>query len=262
MSETRRGFPAHAHCSSDGSPTPRKARRGDIHSRVPPSTPLVRASPLARLPPASIASLAPSSHASGAPTLSAHAPTSDMDGNEPVVVVWGTMVTLQASMTAFRRFLRDFKVKYRHALDHARVAAVGGRADGVETAHAAEQPELQLYEHYLRRMRLSGQTNLNLDVLDLLAYPPTKNLYRQLLSYPQELIPVLDQALKDEVIALAEEDSLTAVGAGETKEMEEEIQRMEGGAYKVRPFGGERQVNMRELNPQGMSFVLETLSSF
>ena len=163
-------------------------------------------------------------------------------------------------MTAFRRFLRDFKAKYRHAADQTRVDDALGRMDGIELGHAREESEMPIYEHYLRRMRQSGQTNLNLDVLDLLAFPPTVNLYRQLLAYPQELIPVLDQALKDEVIALAEEDLEKENGGG--KEAEEEVEAMEGNVYKVRPFGGERKVNMRELNPQGAHFASIRVSRY
>lgn len=85
-------------------------------------------------------------------------------------VVWGTTVVLRESELAFKKFLRDFKAKHRHAGDQARVEAAGGRADGINFGHAREDPEMPVYEHYLRRMRQSGQTNLNLDVLGELVF--------------------------------------------------------------------------------------------
>lgn len=232
--------------SEAGSPTPRKGRRGDIHSRAPPSSPSAarNAHEMRPAPSSAHQNGNPSSTASG-PVNSVVAPTSDVDGNEPIIVVWGTMIELQSCLNAFKRFLRDFKVKYRHQFDSERVAQKGGRRDGIEVAYGKEDGEMLLYESYLRRMKLSNQTNLNLDLLDLLAFPPTKNLYRQLLSYPHELIPVLDQALKDEIITLAEED----FSIGTTTE--DVIETMESAIYKVRPFGGEKSINMRELNPQG-----------
>ena len=46
-------------------------------------------------------------------------------------------------------------------------------------------------------MRLGRQTNLNLDLQDLEAYPPTKKLSRWMRTYPQEVVPMCDQVLKE-----------------------------------------------------------------
>lgn len=48
-------------------------------------------------------------------------------------------------------------------------------------------------------MRTSKQTNLNLDLSDLEAYPLTKKLARWFRTYPQEVVPVCDQVLKESV---------------------------------------------------------------
>jgi DNA replication licensing factor MCM4 len=49
----------------------------------------------------------------------------------------------------------------------------------------------------LRKMRTSKQTNLNLDLQDLEAFPPTKKLARWIRTYPQEVVPMCDQVLKE-----------------------------------------------------------------
>jgi DNA replication licensing factor MCM4 len=158
---------------------------------------------------------------------------------------------LRESENAFKRFLRDFKAKHRHAGDQVRLEAANGRADLINFGHAREDGEMPVYEHYLRRMRQSGQTNLNLDVLDLLSFPPTVNLYHQLLTYPGAIIPSLDQTLKDQCIALAEAD-LAGEGGNEA---DAELSVMDSSIYKIRPFGGERTINMRDLNPGGEQFL-------
>jgi hypothetical protein len=40
----------------------------------------------------------------------------------------------------------------------------------IDFAYTKERPETKLYQRYLERMRDTGQTNLNLDVVDLLAF--------------------------------------------------------------------------------------------
>ena len=68
-------------------------------------------------------------------------------------------------------------------------------------------------------MRVTGQTNSNLDMVNLRASLPTKKVYTQLIKYPQEIIPVMDQAFKDLRIAVAEEDQQNGI---------EEIRAMKG----------------------------------
>jgi DNA replication licensing factor MCM4 len=160
-------------------------------------------------------------------------------------------------MNLFRDFLRNFKPKYRAAYNDkmARQAAENGDAvppanplyDGLSPAKANET----LYLTYLRTMRLTQQTNLNLDSLNLSSFPPTRKLYQQLIAYPQEVIPIMDQVLKDVMIELSEEDWEQMEDGLERDLIEEEGREMAGRVYKVRPFGGEKVVNMRELNPQG-----------
>ena len=182
-----------------------------------------------------------------------------------VKYIWGTTISLHEAMNDFRSFLRGFKIKYRAAYNTAQAKAIidaGGIApasmplyDGLVPARA----EAVLYERYLRQLRETAQTNLNLDAINLLSYPPTKKLYHQLINYPQEVIPIMDQVLRDVMIESAEEELEAIqnryadghVGELDVRVVEEEVREIEGRVFKVRPFGGENTVNMRDLNPGG-----------
>lgn len=206
---------------------------------------------------------------SAAPTLSAAAQSQvnaegdDIDGM--VKFIWGTTISLQESMNLFRDFLRGFKPKYRavyNSEQSKQAEESGGVAPPPMTLYdnlSAERGDVPLYETYLNRLRLTGETNLNLDALNLLAYRPTKKLYHQLVNYPQEVIPIMDQVLRDVMIELGHEElekAQTKFAEGNLSQLElslitNEIRDVESRVYKVRPFGGEKTVNMRDLNPGG-----------
>ncbi|POW04893.1 hypothetical protein PSTT_10091 [Puccinia striiformis] len=228
--------------SAEGTPRASRVsnRRGDIHSTVPSlSSPSVNPR-LHQQVPSSSAGLGQTPNVPGSEPPS-HDPTSSNAAPiepETQTVIWGTLVSLQDSMQTFH-------------------AAMLSNADKL------------VYVDYMRKMRLTSQTNLNLDLINLLAFPATKNLYNQILNYPQELIPICDQVLKDCVIELAEEDRDRIDLGSELIAGEEEVSEMEGKIYKIRPFGyaGQspesgnsttmgslgkvvhRGVNMRLLNP-------------
>lgn len=147
-------------------------------------------------------------------------------------------------MKLFRDFLRGFKPKYR---------AIHDRQENLRTRTFAtpEESEVVLYETYMRRIRQTGETNLNLDMVNLLSYPPCKKLFAQLQKYPQEVVPAMDQVLKDLMLELADEDQQAGMEDMEGDQGDEEIADIMGKVYKVRPFGLTA-VNMRDLNPTGM----------
>lgn len=148
-------------------------------------------------------------------------------------------------MKLFRDFLKGFKPKYRSAHDRE----LGLRTRAFSTP---EESEVTLYETYLRRMRQTGETNLNLDMGNLLAYPPSKKLHGQLVKYPQEVIPAMDQVLKDMMLETADLDQEAGLEGMVGNAGDEEIAEIMGKVYKVRPLGLPA-VNMRELNPTGES---------
>lgn len=166
----------------------------------------------------------------------------------------GTTVNLAETMKLFRDFLKGFKPKYR---------AAHNRGLGLNTRIFAtpEEAEVLTYEGYLRRMRITGDTNLNLDVVNLLSYPPSRKLYSQLIKYPQEVVPAMDQVLKDLMLEIADVDQQEGAEGMVGAEGDEEIAEIMGRVYKVRPFGLDAG-NMRELNPSGTLTVLLHLLCF
>lgn len=183
--------------------------------------------------------------ASSAPLLS----VPDIQSDEPAEIraIWGTTVNLAETMKTFREFMLGFKWKYRVAFD---------REHGVRSRAFAspEEGEVLIYEGYLRRMRQTGETNLNLDMTNLSAYPPSRKLHTQLIKYPQEVVPAMDQVLKDLMLEIAEQDQQAGVEGMQGQEGEEEVAEIMGKVYKIRPFGIPS-VNMRELNPSGAFYV-------
>ncbi|THU95493.1 MCM-domain-containing protein, partial [Dendrothele bispora CBS 962.96] len=224
--------------SSPGTITTPKNRRGDIHSSLVFTPRAAR-----RTPRASDALGSDGAHldipASSAPVLSAAAaPTDEPDEQR---AIWGTMVNLNETMTLFHEFLSGFKPKYR--LAHH-------RAEGRPTRALLdpEEGEILVYETYMRRMRQTGETNLNLDIVNLLAYPPSKKLYQYVIKYPQELIPAMDTVLKEFMLEIAERDREEGIDGMDGAAGYEEIGEIMSKVYKVRPFGL-NPINMRELNP-------------
>lgn len=201
------------------------------------------------------------------PTLSAAEPSNDdaQDDNGLVRYIWGTNIHIQESMNDFRQFLRGFKPKYRgnYNAQQAKITVdAGGIAPPPMALYdnlPARRGEVVLYEEYLKQMRETGESVLNVDAVNLLAYPPTKRLYHQLMNYPQEMVPIMDQVLKDVMTEMADEElencrtkrAEDQISEFELRKMEEGVREVEGRVYKTRPFGGERTVNMRDLNPGG-----------
>ena len=227
-------------------------RRGDIHSSLALTPTNSRNPRSSRRPvdPENLNSdgthltLPPSSAPGGNPLLSA--PLAPSDEPDEIRAIWGTTVNLAETMKLFKDFLRGFKPKYRVAHD---------KEQGLRTRVFAspEEGEVTLYETYLRRMRQTGHTNLNLDMGNLISYPPTKKLFGQLQKYPQEVVPAMDQVLKDLMLEIADMDQQAGMEGMRGDEGDEEIAEIMGRVYKVRPFGL-KPVNMRDLNPTGTFF--------
>lgn len=162
--------------------------------------------------------------APGGPLLDSSQPLLDIyDLGEPVRVIWGTNVLIQDCSNAFRDFLMLFKMKYRKVLDNRPV----------------EPEDLQLYYvGQLTAMRDLGTTNLNLDAGNLLAFAATKKLYYQLINYPQEVIPIMDQTVKDCLVLLFSDPAAM------------QIDDIETNIYTIRPYNiNAVRRGMRELNP-------------
>lgn len=187
-------------------------------------------------------------------------------------VIWGTNISIQDSMSAFKNFLYNFAKKYRLWADGAteeETRAMGAAADERE------------YIVMMNDMRQLGVTGLNLDVRNLSAYPSTAKLWHQLHAYPQEIIPLMDQTVKDVMVELAlkEMENLRAQGRNNRgnqrsrvdssappnpssesgneaarpsqPDIPDLLEEVETKTFKVLPFGLEKSVNMRDLDPAG-----------
>ncbi|KAL4402496.1 MCM DNA helicase complex subunit [Malassezia pachydermatis] len=228
------------------STTPRRPTRGDIHSSIAFSSPFLRrrlhttssdVDPTAT-PRASQASMSQASE-----DLTFSHGTSEAEVPRPrddSKVIWGTNVHVQETKQMFQAFLRGFRVKYRwaYARSHGQPQARTPHTDG----------ETLLYEEYMRQMRMTHQTNLNVRISDLAAFPPSKKLVMHLIRYPQEVVPLMDTTLQEQMIIMAEEDMASSLSDEERSLIREQIKMIEGTIYKVRPYGATAR-NMRDLNP-------------
>lgn len=251
-------------------------RRGDIHSDAFGSTPTRRR----RLFVDENGMPAPDHDPRSEATFSNARPdTSEAEalGGDSTRVIWGTNISIQDSMSAFKNFLQNYAKKYRLWADgftEEETRAMGDLADERE------------YITMLQNMRHLGVTGLNLDAKNLKAYPATLKLWHQLHAYPQEIIPLMDQAIKDVMVELAEKEmeklrasqpssqrapARTRIGssapplpssdveAGDVErpavaELPDLVLEAEQRTYKVMPFGLDKTVNMRDLDPAGKFF--------
>ena len=169
------------------------SRRGDIHSDIFGSTPSRRrrlfvdenGNPVQASDPATFSNVDPN--------------TSEADaiGGSSSRIIWGTTISISDTMSKFKDFLHNFQVKYRMWAD----GATEEQTDEMDSGGNKRE-----YVEMLQNMRQLGLQNFHLDVRNLKAYPPTVKLFHQLHSYPHEVIPLMDQCVKDIIVDQAEEE--------------------------------------------------------
>ncbi|KAL8826345.1 MAG: hypothetical protein Q9191_003859 [Dirinaria sp. TL-2023a] len=256
--------------SVPGSSGLNNSRRSDIHSDVFGSTPNRRRRLFVDENGVPVREGAPNSDTNTFSNAEPNTSEADAMGGASTRIIWGTNISIQDSMSSFKSFLLDFKKKYRMW------------ADGIpeeETSQPDSGAEEKEYVEMLRMMRQLGVSGLNLDVRNLKAYPTTNKLWHQLQAYPQEVIPLMDQTIKDVIIEQAEEEmnglraarqqnranvgpssSMPLNPSSEANNQVDQIPdlvfEVETRTYKVKPFGLERSVNMRELNPNDMDKMI------
>ena len=260
-------FVRSSRASAPGSSSLNNSRRGDIHSDIfsSGSTPNRRRRlfvdengvPIQNDPsdPATFSNIDPN--------------TSEADaiGGSSTRIIWGTNISIQDTMSTFKEFLLGYQKKYHMWADGATEE---------ETSEPGSGGNEREYVNMLNDMRHLGVTGLNLDVRNLKAFPSTVKLWHQLQAYPHEIIPLMDQAIKDIIVDQAEEEmkrlraeqqlqrqsraasSMPPVPSSETNGhvdsqpmIPDLVQEVETKIYKVKPFGLDKSVNMRGLNPNG-----------
>ena len=207
----------------------------------------------------------------------------DMLGGQSSRIVWGTNVSIADSFSCMKDFLHNFRRKYRLIQDEE--LAEGDSLDLDDARMEKENISM------LETMLDLGTTAFYLDCRNLKSYPATRKLWHQVQSFPAEIIPVMDAAVKDVLIDLAEKrmadqrstqsqqgrqqqsrarDSSSmppmpssdanggngvpaANGAtGPAEELEDLVAEVEQKVFRVRPFGLDQTINLRDLNPGDM----------
>lgn len=213
---------------------------------------------------------------SEAPTFSNNDPSTseaDIIGGTSTLSIWGTNVSISDTLSTFKDFLRNYTKKYRMWAD--------GMA--VEETDADDDAATKEYVEMMKNMLTLGITSMNLDFRNLKAYPPTRKLWQQAQDYPQDVVTLMDQSIKDVMYEIAEaemrmqrqsqssagQDSRSRVMSSEppvpssdrsepdteaARDQDVEVDlclEVQKRAYRVRPFGLDTTINMRELNPSG-----------
>lgn len=202
-------------------------------------------------------------------------------GGRSTRFVWGTDVSIQDSFAAMKDFIYNFQKKYRMIAD-------GEILEG-ETLTAGDVALEKENVNMLEMMLELSSTCFYLDCRNLKAYPGTRKLWHQLQSFPSEIIPVLDTAVKDTLIEFAEKkmgerratqtdqaqtgrnrdsSSMPPMPSSDVDNMggqtptlapqqhaapeQDLVAEVEQTIYRVRPFGLDNTTNLRELNPGDM----------
>jgi len=221
-----------------------------------------------------VADPAPSSDTATFSNLDPNTSEADAMGGSSTRTIWGTNISLQDTIAKFKDFLLGFQKKYRMWADGATEE---------ETSDPSSGGNKREYVDMLNNMLHLGVTGLNLDVRNLKAYPSTVKLWHQLQAYPHEIIPIMDQTIKDLMVDIAEKEmaklrneqrqaqqgrtrvrqgsSMPAMPSSEEKghsdgvnhrdDVPDMVQEVETRVYKVKPFGLDNAINMRDLNPNG-----------
>lgn len=221
---------------------------------------------------------APNSDTATFSNLDPNTSEADAIGGNSTRIIWGTNISLHDTMSVFKDFLHNYQRKYRMWVDGA-------------TEEDTSEPDSggndRLYVEMLNNMRQLGIGTLNLDVRNLKAYPSTIKLWHQLQAYPHEIVPLMDQAVKDVIVDQAAEEmarlraeqpqrlqgraqirrdssmpaapsSDTNIHSDQADQITDLVMEAETRVYKVKPFGLETSVNMRELNPNGRHIQLRS----
>ena len=260
--------------SAPGASGLNNSRRGDIHSDVFGATPSRRRRMFVDENGMPVGEGVPNSDAGTFSNLDPNTSEADAMGGSSTRTIWGTNISLQDTIAKFKDFLLGYQKKYRMWADGATEE---------ETSQLGSGANDKEYIDMMKNMLHLGITGLNLDVRNLKSYPSTVKLWHQLQAYPHEVIPIMDQTIKDLMIDLAEEEmtrlrleqrqnrqslsrvrgtsSLPAFPSSESNgqvnhELPDDnipdlIQDVETRIYKVKPFGLDNSINMRDLDPNG-----------
>ena len=117
--------------------------------------------------------------------------------------VWGTNVNVAEAQSRFRRFLANYQgVRARPAV---RPFVRGGQdTDSMDSLDLGVDVEGPKYPSVILDTIRRGESSIDLDCLDLHSYD--EELYSQLISYPQEIVPLFDIVVNEVAQGLVQQD--------------------------------------------------------
>ena len=153
------------------------------------------------------------------PMSGSNVPPSEASENAPQLVIWGTDVSVSAYKTKFRKFLEQF-IEAEISPDE--------KTDEFD-------PNQPLYVQLLAQINDLEEPYMNINAGHVKAFD--EDLYRQLICYPQEVIPTMDMAVNEMFFEKYPDTVLS-----------HQIQ--------VRPFNADKTRNMRGLNPEDIDQLI------
>ncbi|PVU95874.1 hypothetical protein BB561_001547 [Smittium simulii] len=162
------------------------------------------------------------------------------DVNQEIRVIWGTMVNVRDVIQTFKDFLQNFTINHynvwKNMLSSETLSKnkLNFESDVDMDSNDNSKNLKPLYSVYLERMHKTEVWQLNLNALHLLAYEPSRVLYKQLLNYPEEVIPIMDHVLTEAYMSKYSDEQYDIGTFG----------------LKVRPCNLIDTKNMRSLDPE------------
>ena len=156
-----------------------------------------------------------------------HVATSDSHSSSvPQLVIWGTDVAINQCREKFKQFLK-------HSAFDGDLESDELEADNPMDTDSQTHSQRPYYIRKLYEMVIIGEPFLNINCAHIQRFDAT--LYRQLVSYPQEVIPTFDMAVNEVFTQLYPEG----------------IAEME--RVCVRPYNVVKTSNLRNLNPEDIN---------
>lgn len=145
--------------------------------------------------------------------------TSATNNDAPALVIWGTDVSVAAYKSKFRKFLEQF------------VDSEIGQDEKTDNF----DPSQPFYVQIMDQINEMEEPYMNVNAGHLKAFD--EDLYRQLICYPQEVIPTMDMAVNEMFFEKYENTVLS-----------HQIQ--------VRPYNADKTRNLRALNPEDIDQLI------
>ncbi|PHH53221.1 DNA replication licensing factor mcm4 [Ceratocystis fimbriata CBS 114723] len=127
------------------------------------------------------------------PLLNSEAENNNVGNN---ALIWGTTINLELTRSRVHQFLMEFTPRMRMI------------RDGMTDAEIAETPGANDYcyrDDMLLMLEMGVQT-LPVSISDIKCFPGFESLAQQVIHYPQEMVPIFDQGIRDIMVSLAAQE--------------------------------------------------------